>query len=288
MNSFTLNSKPMKKTNLFTQTTTRYLLGILFVIALVFSSCTKDEDAAPEPAPELPPEASFVMNFTDFTEADTTAYKSSDSYQNWGYSAANVLVWNVVLTVTLAVPVASFYEAFNHEGVFDPATDSWVWSYNFVANGVAHLAELHASLVDDGVKWEMYISKNNHYTDFLWYSGVSNLSNTNGYWELNKTPQTPSDFLYIEWNRDPVNGTADIKYTNIIQGNADNGSYIYYGVNEQLPYNRFYDIYSSSKDNITNIEWHNVNVEGRVRDELHFGHFDWNCWDANLLDTDCE
>ncbi len=278
----------MKNTNSLSPALAKHLSGILLILTIFFVGCNKEETPILDPAPDIPPKSTMIMDFADFTEPDTTLFKSTTTYQNWGWAATNIVVWNVAITINLAVPVASFHEAFNHEGVFDPETNSWVWSYNFMAGGVAHLAKLNASLVSEGVQWEMYISKNNHYTDFLWYSGLSNLTNTHGYWNLNNKPQEPFEYLHIEWNRDIENETADVKYSNVIPGNANNGSYIHYGITNELPYNTFYDIFSVSQNNINNIEWNRENKNGRIRDEIHFGDFEWKCWDTSLLDTDCE
>jgi hypothetical protein len=270
------------------QTTAKKVLVITLLFSIFGISCNKDETPVPEPAPGIPPKSTMIMDFADFTETDTTSGKSTATYNHWGWATTNILVWNIAISINLAIPVASFHEAINHEGVYNPETSTWIWSYNFYAGGIVHLAELHASLVSEGVKWEMYISKNNHYTNFLWYSGISNLTNTHGHWEMNKNPQESTQYLYIEWNRDIDNGTADIKYTNIIPDNEDNGSYIYYGVNNELPYNAFYDIYSVSQANLNNIKWHRETKDGRIRDEMHFGDFDWRCWDNSLQDTACE
>lgn len=277
----------MKKTHYVTQKSARLVMGLFFVATLIFSSCEKAETTVPETAPELPPKSTLVMDFSDFTETDTTYYKSSMSHMHWGRAVTHVLAWNTVITFTLAIPVISFQEAFKHQGIYDPNTGSWVWSYNFFAGGVMHLAELHGSLVEEGVKWEMFISKNNQYTDFLWYSGIANLTNTSGYWELNQNPSNPNEFLYIEWEKDLSDETAEIKYTNVIPGNPGNGSYIYYSVNNDLDYNAYYDIYGSQEDNLINIQWHKTNGNGRIIDEVFFDDTDWRCWDENLLDVSC-
>ncbi|OQX78371.1 MAG: hypothetical protein B6D61_05745, partial [Bacteroidetes bacterium 4484_249] len=222
----------------------------------------------------------------DFVNGDTSVYKSTMTYKNWGWAATNVTVWNAVITLTLAVPIAAFYESFNHEGVYDPATDSWVWSYNFNAGGI-YLAELHASLVAGGVKWEMYISKNNTYNDFLWYSGITNLNNTAATWELNHKPEDPTPFVLIEWERDIQNENANIKYTNVIPNGSENGGYITYGIENDSILDAFYQIYNKGQDNITDIKWNRTTKNGQVRDEKHFGDFEWKCWDENLMDIIC-
>ena len=258
------------------------------LLILGMTSCTKyDETAESNPAPEIPPASTFAMDFNDFSNIDTTAFKSSQTYNNWGWAALNVGVWNTILTITFAIPVASFHEAFNHQGVWNPAEGKWIWSYNFIAGGVVHLAELKASSVSEGIKWEMFISKTNAFTDFLWYHGVSNLTNTEGEWHLNENPNTPGEIILIEWNRNSTGSEADIKYTNVKQGAPENGGYIFYGINTNVPFDAFYHIYGASADNLVTIEWSRTNKNGHVSDEAHFGDTSWHCWDEMLLDIIC-
>lgn len=266
----------------------RLLFITLTIILLLPLSCKKSEETTEtKPAPELPPQSSFVMDFNDFTNVDTTATKNTMTYHNWGWAALNVGVWNSILTIGLVVPVAAFYESFNHEGVYDPETSSWVWSYNFNAAGSVYLAQLHASLVTEGIQWQMYISKNNGFSDFLWYEGISNLVNTEGNWHLYESPESPAEILLIEWHRDIPNNAADIKYTNVKPEAPDNGGYIFYSIDAAEPYNANYDIYNATNDNLTEIEWNKTTKNGRVKDAVHFGNTDWNCWDENLMDNTC-
>lgn len=265
------------------------MLGLMLLITILISGCNKDEESSVGTAPELPPETSFAMDFSDFANADTTkAYKSSLGYHNWWHAASHIFVWNTAITITFAVPVAAFYESFHHEGVWDPDANAWVWSYNFVAAGVTHLAKLQASLVEGGVRWEMYISKNNEYTDVLWYWGISNVVNTEGEWHLNANPQNLEEVIAIEWDKDFETGEAHIKYTNVKAGAQEEGGYIIYGIANSEYYNAFYDIYSSSLDNLLEIQWHRTQKYGRVKNEYHFDDDEWNCWDEILLDVDCE
>jgi len=264
----------------------RFLAATLLVIAIL--SCSKDEEIPePQPAPSIPPASTFAIDFSDYTNIDTSAYKSTQTYNNWGWSALNAGIWNVVLTITFAIPVASFYEAFNHQGVWNPSEGKWIWSYNFMAGGVMHLAELKASLVSEGVKWEMYISKTNAFNDFLWYHGLANLTNTQGEWHLNENPNNPGEIILIEWHRNTTGTESDIKYTNVKVGAPENGGYIFYGINTSSPFDAYYHIYGASADNLLTIEWSRTNKNGRVKDEDHFGNAEWHCWDELLMDIVC-
>jgi hypothetical protein len=269
----------------------KILLNIVVVVALFFpTACNKSDDDAdikPTTPPEIPPESTFAADFSGFTDKDTTNTKSSISYHNWWFSASNVMVWNVIINVNMIVPVAAFRESFNHVPVYDPDLSSWIWSYNFFAQGKTHLAELHGTVMNDSVKWEMYITKQGEYSDFLWYHGISHNNNTSGDWHLNAEPNDPKEYIYIEWHRDPQQNEADIKYTNVKEGAPGIGGYIFYGVNEDPVFNAFYNIYNAQNNNFTEIEWHRTNENGRVSDEMHFGDTEWHCWDENLMDIIC-
>jgi hypothetical protein len=234
------------------------------------------------------------MDFSDFTSQDTTLLSLLKSggnletltYKNWGWAATNVLVWNAFLTVGLATPVASFAEAFRHEPQ-QQDDGRWLWTYGFKVFGITHTAELYGSIDNDGTIWEMYISKEGVYDDFLWYTGTADLFATQGRWTLNKEPNAPVPLLQIDWTRDEQNSTGVITYTNILPGGPENGSYISFGVTTNTTYDAYYEIYTQSTDHLINIEWNRTSKEGRVKDPKHFQDSDWHCWNTKLEDVVC-
>jgi hypothetical protein len=256
---------------------------ILLAFLLITTGCKKKD----EPAPNLPPQSSFVMDFSAFSNpGDTLGAREVNTYQNWGYSYANVVVWQTIITVGLAVPVASFVESFNHEAVYHPDQNNWTWSYNVTVGFVVYEAELTGYLETDSVVWEMQITKGTDFADFVWYYGKSALNETGGYWILQENPLNPNSLLRIDWNK-YADSTSDIRYTNIRPGTPENGGYIFYGT-ELTDLDRFYHIYYKGADNLTKIEWSSVNKNGRVKDADHFGDDQWYCWNESLMDVVCE
>jgi len=253
--------------------------------SMLLSGCKKDK--AENKAPSLPPQSGFVMNFSDFGKPNDTLKSSLEatSYNNWGYSYLNVVGWNIVLTVGLAVPVASYVEAFNHDAVYHPDTDNWTWSYNFTAGNIPYEAVLTGTMVSDSVSWEMRVSKGIEFNNFLWYSGKSDISQTGGYWILKENPTVPNNLLKINWNKH-ANNTSDIRYTNIRPGGAENGGYIFYGTTSNT-FDRFYNIYNKGLENLTKIEWSSTQRNGHVNDPHQYQNSNWHCWDANLTDIVC-
>jgi hypothetical protein len=252
----------------------------LFVL-LFATAC--DEATAPEgDPPEIPPQASLVMDFSDFlnpamaASSDIQMAPAAGSY--WIRSAVVVGVWNIILTGTLAPPVAAFVAAAGQEAEWDEELDAWTWSYNFTALGVQHSARLEARLDGNAIQWEMYISRDGSFSDFLWYTGESYASGLSGTWTLYRDPDDPIQFIRIDWSRSSSGETSEITYTNIEAGAAADGSYITYGITGETPYDAFYDLYGAETGNRTDIEWNRTTKEGRTKDLAHFEDDDWRCW----------
>ncbi len=284
-------------------------LLILALLATFVTGCKGTETNEPTTAPSIPPLSSFVIDFDDFySEANVTPTSGnaaslvqlasftsggSDSYsspqyaigskQNWQFAAFNVGVWSSIIVVGLAVPVAAFAESFNHIPQ-QQADYSWIWSYNVSLLGIVYTAELHGKFIDNGVRWDMYISKQGEYADFLWYYGESDLPATEGFWILKHNPSDPTDFIQIDWGRDLAEGTHDIRYTNIVPGGAENGGYIWHGLTTE-PFDRFFNLFNKGQNNHTYIEWNSTTKAGRVKDAKHFGDNEWHYWDSNHMDV---
>jgi hypothetical protein len=288
-----------QRTESFTKWLALGLAGALLAVGGCSDDSTKPDEADP---PGIPPVSTFVLDTAAFPDTSSSGLHNPATpieaavarearalaYQNWGWAALNVAVWNTIITVTLAVPVAAFVESFNHEPEQRP-DGSWVWSYDFSIVQVQYSAELHGALDATGVKWDMYISKAGGYSDFHWYSGHSDYLVTEGWWTLNKNPDAPEPFIGIEWHRAQDGSTGDIKYTVIEPDSPGNGGYIHHGIvggQPALLYDAFYDIYHVEDDNHIDIEWSRASWEGRVKDPAHFGDEDWHYWDGNLEDTE--
>jgi hypothetical protein len=257
--------------------------------------------------PEIPPQSTFVMDFNDFIQAKSSynptqtpaillatffpdrgsvikAPNALGDRTNWLFAVLNVGFWNLAGFVGLTIPVAAFTESLKQTPV--KQTDgSWIWTYSITVQGITYTAKLNGKYIDSGVRWDMYITKENEYTDFLWYYGESNSGSTQGYWVLKDKPSNPNDLLRIDWHRDPADETGDIKYTNIVPGGTENGGYISFAVTKGQDPDRSYTIYNKGKNEITDIEWSSVTKAGRVKDSLHFGDSYWHYWDSALNNT---
>jgi hypothetical protein len=291
-----------------------FVLGIqsflsLIFIAILLSGCAGNSSSTNKEPPKIPPQSTFVMDFSDFAQSKSSLDTNQNSTEflvslypltipaattadalgdrsNWTFAALNVGFWNLAGFIGLAIPVTSFAESIKQTPVNQP-DGSWIWTYSITVAGITYSAELHGKYISSGVRWEMYITKQNEYTDFLWYYGESDTNNTKGYWLLKDKPSNPNDLLRIDWQRNPANETGDIRYTNIVPGGIENGGYISFEVSQDEPYNRSYIIYNKGKNETTYIEWSNTTITGRVKDSIHFKDNNWHCWDSNLNNVTC-
>jgi hypothetical protein len=245
--------------------------------------------------PDIPPASTFVIDLGDFAGGDDSEKRVGEHVDPttlqvlpgtlWGRAALKVGVWNVVLTVGLVVPVAAFLESFNH--VPEQQEDgTWVWPYDVNVLGIVHHAELHALAAGGDIQWNMFVTKDGFYEDFNWFSGVSNLIRTSGTWTLNHSPEDPTPFVGIEWNRNLQEDTGDIRYTNVVPNGPEIGGYIAHAIQSE-PFDAVYDIFNKGQDNITNIEWNRATKDGRIKDPVGYGDEDWHCWDMSLQNADC-
>jgi hypothetical protein len=184
------------------------------------------------------------------------------------------------------VPVAAFRASF-HNIPLQQDDGSWLWSYSVNFGGSIYTAELLAKFITEGVRWEMRITKEGEYEDFLWYYGECDLPATEGFWILKQSPSVPNDLVRINWSRNISAGTHAIRYTNIVPDGPENGGYIDTQYTKGVPYDHIWDMYNKGEDNHTYIEWSSTTKEGRIKDFNHFGDDDWHCWDSDRMNITC-
>lgn len=261
----------------------KLVFAALIAGSLLNVSCKKD----PADAPTLPPSTSMDIDFSNFQEdgkTDSTAVDTT-KFDHWGRAAIQAGVWNIVLTVNLAVPVLSFKEAFNHTPSYASKNEGWLWTYTVTNASGTYTAKLYGKIVGDSNEWRMLISKAGAFTDVEWYTGTSKNDNSGGSWKLNKNAFNVTEYLNIDWSR---SGTKEeIKYTLVEAGIPEYGSYIEYGVDSSLTMDAFYNIYAAKDNHSVDIKWNRTTKEGNVVEPAHYGDNDPRCWDTTLHNTVC-
>jgi len=252
---------------------------ILAASLLLFTSCKKDQVA-----PALPPLNTFVLQTADFDSTKANSTKSTlVTYNNFLHSVGSIIVGNIVLYANLVVPVASYVEAFKHEGVYQ-SDGSWVWSYNVWAENAIYTAKLRAYENGDEINWEMKISRSGlgGFTDFKWYDGISKKDGSSGVWNIYQknwlNHANEGKALNIDWVKD-----SKIKYERTL--GVDAGAYIEYG-NSVGDFDRYYNI--NYQSNLMEIQWNTINKNGRVKNPKTYLDEMWHCWNNLVQDVACE
>ncbi len=268
--------------------TNRQQIALLLSLCFVFFQCKEEETVNDDAAPSLPPTSSFIMDFDQFPEEENNNGRiHAGNYAHFRYASGNVVVWQTVLTLNLALPVIAFNESFNHEAVYVSDKKKWLWQYEVENERHTHEISLYAKLSEDQVKWEMFVTKEGEYEDFLWFEGTSHFDKTEGTWTVYAEPNGDRRaYLKIDWSRQDE-GHKEIKYININETSDQMGSYIHYAINESNDFESFYSIYLKKEDNLVEIHYDVETKTGRVKSEKNFGTDAWYCWDENLLNRDC-
>jgi hypothetical protein len=169
----------------------------------------------------------------------------------------------------------------NHTPKYVSKKKGWLWQYTVTHATGTYTAKLYGKKETGEVRWKMLISKNQSYEDLEWYTGISQDDNTSGTWSLSNKPLNPQAYMNVTWT---IKGDKkEIKYTSIESGNTASGSYIQYGIDPRLSYDR----YGSKDDYNVNIEWSKETKVGRVMEEGFYGDSNWSCWDPTLANIVC-
>jgi hypothetical protein len=256
----------------------KVLPALLFMLVISFNGCEKDK----EEKLQLPPESAFSIDLSPFADQEkSTAEPEPGTYINFAVARTAVAFWNVILGTVLAVPVYSYIKAFEFEPV-RVSNDKWKWSYEVSFLGKIYTAELYGEVVGSEVEWEMYVSQQGGFSDFLMYDGRCNIQRTEGYWRLYEYSSTPAEFLRIDWTYNWEEQTCSVKYTYTKEGAETKGNYIDYGITTDADYNAYYNIYSIIEDKYFSILYNTTTHEGMIE-------YDGNsyCWDSLWKDIQC-
>ncbi len=257
----------------------------------------------PEEEPlEPPPMSSMVMDFDSFPSENSTTqveqlrlapesiyFSHTNSLTNHQFATLKVFFWSTLIAVGQAVPIHVFQTALNH--LPEKQDDgSWVWKYSTTFQNVKYSARLVGKVVAETVEWEMYVSKEGEFTDFKWYTGVSQIDRSGGSWVLYEDPTAPKAIFTITWGRDSSASTAFLKYLNTKEG-INNGEYIQYAkIANTNGYDAQFSIYlindlDTTLSHTEMVEWNIATRAGRVQDPNHYGDNTWYYWDESLADT---
>jgi hypothetical protein len=246
---------------------------LALAVGLMATSCNKDKDA-----PALPAATSM-----EFSSTSLSGSKKTDGLA-YDLVSFGMTYWNTVIAANIAVPVASFKEAFNHEAKYSSKDKDYVWSYDVVVKNIKYTANLHGKVDGDKVAWKMLVSQQGGFQDYEWYTGTSKVDGTSGQWKLNRGATSGTvTYLTIDWTNNSSNSTHSTKFTLSDANDVNFGNYINYYVNTDAEFNGHYDVYDAVKKELIQIMWSTADRHGKVIG----ADLESSCWDSATNDVNC-
>lgn len=265
------------------------IISVILALSMVFtfSSCDKEPK---EDRPDLPPQESLFMDFSDFNQQPGGKKSAPASIENALHAYLSILVWNTVSTVTLIVPVTAYGIALQQTPEY-LGDYTWEWSFSVPVGILQYKATLTGTrLNNEEFSMEMVIAPAlNPEEGVKWFDGVVRYDHTHASWNLYDGDGIK--LIEVEWNKDFETGEADLTYTYVEPGQNLSDSYIELAYMPEEFYDASYTIFLTSNSNETDIEWNKETKEGRVMDMARFQDDAWHCWDTNangLVDKVCE
>jgi hypothetical protein len=265
----------------------RSITAIVLSVSLLFAVTSCDKEPVDE-RPELPPVESLMMDFSDFSTAPGGVKGTLNTYNNFWHSYITVGIWNVAATLVSVLPVTAYAIALQQTPVY-VGDHTWEWSFDFPLNNVNYTAILTgARISNEEFSMEMVIAfAATPNAGVKWFDGVVRYDHTHATWTIYKDGTLPA--LEIEWNKNYETEAADLTYTVVESGHAEEESYISLAYMPDEFFDAAYTI--SLVDGMTNIEWNTTTIEGRVKAPVHFQDDAWHCWDTQangLMDKVCD
>lgn len=267
-----------------------FILGLLFTL----QSCNKD-DVQDNPqnlaAPSIPPASLFTIPTQSFGVAgDKNTISTRNDKSNWVHAGLNVLVWNTVVFVNTAVPVAAFGHAFEYDPEYI-GNLTWEWSYDYQSppdhGSKKYEVSLTGQYISDNneVEWTMVVEEKGTSNKFTWYEGIVSRDNKSGLFTINMNPNNPEPYMTLGFDVKVATEDITIRFTNVTEDAPGNGDYIEWRTDNGSEYDRAYDVFTENI--LLEIQANEVNENGRVKDPKHFDDSDWHCWNSNQVNIDC-
>ena len=265
-------------------------MGIIFSI----QSCTQDggtEATDNLKAPTLPPVSMFAIPTQAFgLVGDKESSSTRNSKSNWLHAGLNVLVWNSVVFVNTAIPIAAFGHAFEYEADYI-GNKTFEWKYEYQTEPAQGSKKYDVSLTgqyisnQEEVAWTMTVTAQGTTNSFVWYEGIVDVDNSEGVFTVNKNPQNPEPYMEISYKTEPAKSNATIRFSNVTANDPGVGDYIEWRAQNDEEFDRAYDVFTN--DNLLEIQGIEGLKTGRVKDSNHFNDADWHCWDESHTNMDC-
>ena len=276
-------------------------LTVLLTVFTFLIACDSQEDIVAPSEPQLPPSESMMPDFSLFSEmskqgATPEGGRVQTFLPNATIAYINYVVWNTLISIDMALPVAAFSNSFNHEAEYDAENEQWVWAYDVATGGDTYQAELTGKIGDSSFLWEMYASKkgDEDFQRVLWFSGTSDFDERGGSWTIYRDAKSPKEHLQIDWSKDEQSSFS-IRFTSLDDAEGSGiprGSYVEYLLDSSAEFDVLYNLFfvknnDLPEDKLIEIRYNSASQEGGIRSMLDFKSEEWQCWNKQFEDVAC-
>lgn len=263
----------------------RFLLMAL-LSSYLFSCSQEDDPQAKQEAPAVPPAATLEMELYSFSEEDASNGRTAtEGYWNVVHARLGFVIWSNLVRFQLAVPTIALSEAFKQQPTLVEG-GKWRWTYDVELDGNYQVKLYGTDQGDQQVGWEMYLSKEGGFQNFLWVEGTSARNGDQGQWTVNK--DASKELMKVDWKKGASDTVTELTYTNVEKDGEYESSYVKYQMLDEGDYNTSYSVYLSNEDNLFKIDYNTETQIGRVSDPKRFEDNAWHCWNSNFEDVSCE
>ena len=262
-------------------TLTKVIFGATAALLITAGACR--ETGAPQFAgpPPLPLLESMVPELSLFS----TTHAGSGTH----YDGAATAVAAAVASTTSMMPLSTALYDGADETDPERQSDGYHWTYLVSQGGLTYDADLkgRARGIVDAV-WEMRVTSTSAVpplSDFLLFSGRSQLDTAKGEWKVFKssTPTTPTAILDLFWFKEGTNSWR-VVFKNIETGAADVDDYLEFQSATDLRRVIYYD---KSLDVQSIIEWNTSTNAGYIDSPGYNGGVK-ACWNSTFQNTTCQ
>jgi hypothetical protein len=266
-----------------------FFISLAFLLAGgLLTSCKKDKGNPPI----LPPYASMVIDFSNFTTfrksaAVVPAFKGTEN-STWEFAAGLAGIWNSLISSTITVPMAAFQAASAYKATY-VSENNWQWSYNFTLDANSYKARIQGKTTTSTVTWKVYITDEGtgSFKDYLWIEGTSKSDGSGGQWIFRQGPSADVQLFQDDWTRSGDQVTS-ITFT-YLKNDTNKGSYINYLLLYSGDFDSGYSIhFADGLYSDSDIEWNSVTNDGRLKCLDYLQDDNWYCWDTNKINKICD
>jgi len=281
-------------------------LAVLCGALTFITACDPQEDIVAPSEPSLPPAETMMPDFSLFASmspdgatpdgATPDGGRTQTFLPNATIAYLNYIVWNTLISIDMALPVAAFSNSFNYDAEYDAEKGQWLWAYDVTAGGDTYQAELIGKIGDESFLWEMYASKkgDDNFQRVLWFSGASNFDERGGNWIIYRDAMSPKEHLQIDWTKDDQNSLS-IRFTSLADtegSKTPRGSYVEYLLDSDAEFDVLYNLFfvknnDLPEDKLIEIRYNSNSKIGGIRSTQDFQSVDWQCWDSQYKDVGC-